>query len=125
MQSAMLGENISEVEITHVSKHGFWLLLDDKELFLPFVEFPWFKRAPLEAIFNIERLQLHHLYWPDLDIDLTVESIEHPEWFPLIAVEPPALCGTSKDRITPALTRHPSLSKEGKFLILTLDDYDS
>jgi len=35
---------------------------------------------------NIERLQSHHLYWPDLDIDLTVESIEHPEKFPLIAV---------------------------------------
>lgn len=27
------------------------------------------------------------LYWPDLDIDLTVESIEHPEKFPLIAVD--------------------------------------
>ncbi len=85
MQSATLGENTSEVEVTHVSKHGFWLLLDDKELFLPFVEFPWFQRAPLAALFNIERLQSHHLYWPDLDIDLTVESIEHPEKFPLIA----------------------------------------
>jgi len=85
MQSATLGENTSEVEVTHVSKHGFWLLLDDKELFLPFVEFPWFQRAPLAALFNIERLQSDHLYWPDLDIDLTVESIENPEKFPLIA----------------------------------------
>jgi hypothetical protein len=26
-----------------------------------------------------------HLYWPDLDIDLSVESIEHPERFPLVS----------------------------------------
>lgn len=77
----------SAVEVTHISKHGFWLLVDEKELFLLFVEFPWFKHAPLAAVFNIERLQSYHLYCPDLDIDLTVESIEHPEKFPLIAVD--------------------------------------
>ena len=26
-----------------------------------------------------------HLYWPDLDIDLAVESIDHPEQFPLVS----------------------------------------
>jgi hypothetical protein len=26
-----------------------------------------------------------HLYWPDLDIDLSLESIRHPENFPLIS----------------------------------------
>jgi hypothetical protein len=28
---------------------------------------------------------VHHLYWPDLDIDLAVESIRHPEKFPLVS----------------------------------------
>ena len=45
MASATLGANISQVEVTNVSKHGFWLLLDDEELFLPFAEFPWFKEC--------------------------------------------------------------------------------
>jgi len=57
-------------------------------LFLPFTEFPWFQNAPLSAVFHIERPQAHHLYWPDLDIDLTVESIENPQRFPLLAVHP-------------------------------------
>jgi hypothetical protein len=26
-----------------------------------------------------------HLYWPDLDVDLDLERIEHPEKFPLVA----------------------------------------
>jgi hypothetical protein len=81
----MPGTNTSPVEVSGVSKHGFWLLLDDSEMFVPFSEFPWFKAATVEAIFHVERPYVHHLYWPDLDVDLDVESIRHPEYFPLIA----------------------------------------
>jgi len=88
MASATLGADISQVEVTNVSKHGFWLLLDDEELFLPFVEFPWFKDASIGTLLNVERPRPHHLYWPDLDVDLAVESIRHPEQFPLIAKSP-------------------------------------
>jgi hypothetical protein len=45
--------NISQVEVTNVSKHGFWLLLDDEELFLPFTEFPWFKDASIGKLLNV------------------------------------------------------------------------
>jgi hypothetical protein len=88
MAFATLGADISQVEVTHVSKHGFWLLLDDEELFLPFTEFPWFKDASIGTLLNVERPRPHHLYWPDLDVDLAVESIRHPEQFPLIAKSP-------------------------------------
>jgi hypothetical protein len=36
------GPDTSVAEVTNVSAHGFWLLLGDEELFLPFTEFPWF-----------------------------------------------------------------------------------
>lgn len=72
LQFTLLGNNISAVEVSHISQHGLWLWLDDKELLLPFTEFPWFQHAPLSAVFHIERPQAHHLYWPDLDVDLTV-----------------------------------------------------
>ncbi len=85
MKSGALGKNTSAVEVTHISPHGFWLLLDDEELFLPFENFPWFRNANIGAIHNVERPQPHHLSWPELDIDLTVESIEHPERFPLMS----------------------------------------
>ena len=74
-----------QVEVTNISQHGFWVLVDDRELFLPFDEFPWFKSAGVQAIHNVERPQSEHLYWPDLDVDLTIDSIEHPERFPLRA----------------------------------------
>ena len=80
-----LGADTLEVEVTNVSKHGFWLLLGAEELFVPFAEFPWFKEASIAKLLHVERPQAHHLYWPDLDIDLAVDSIRHPERFPLVS----------------------------------------
>ncbi len=81
----MPGSIILEAEVTNISRHGFWIFLGDKELFLPFAEFPWFRGASIGAILNVERPHVHHLYWPDIDVDLSVDSIEHPERFPLRA----------------------------------------
>ena len=83
MKSAMHGTAISEVEVTNVSRNGFWLLVRDEELFLPFEQFPWFRDAPIRKIVNVELPSPPHLYWPDLDIDLAVESIRNPGKFPL------------------------------------------
>ena len=85
MKSETLGTGTSELEVTQISKHGIWLLLHEKEHFLSFKDFPWFKDAPVSAIHNVELLNEHHLYWSDLDVDLAVESIDVPERFPLIS----------------------------------------
>ena len=85
MTSATRGRRTFPVEVTNVTPRGFWLLVDDGELFMAFAEFPWFREGSIAAIFNVERATPHHLYWPALDIDLAVESIEHPERYPLIA----------------------------------------
>jgi hypothetical protein len=75
----MPGKGTSQAEVTNISPHGFWLLIDERELFLPFEEYPWFKRAPVQAIVRLEQPRPGRLHWPDLDIDLSVDSIEHPE----------------------------------------------
>jgi len=72
-------------EVTHISRHGVWLLAKDKEFFMSYVDFPWFKDVAVGKILNVEEPHPGHFYWPDLDIDLTVEIIEHPERFPLRA----------------------------------------
>ena len=73
------------VTVTHIAEHGFRLLLEGEELLLPFEHFPWFKSATVQQISNVERPSPEHLYWPSLDVDLAVESIRHPEAFPLIS----------------------------------------
>ena len=80
-------KGVSDVEITNVSLHGFWIFLGGRELFMSFEDFPWFQKAPIGQLLNVQLLHSEHLYWPDLDVDLAVDSIEHPEKFPLVSRE--------------------------------------
>jgi Protein of unknown function (DUF2442) len=77
------GAGTGEVEVTSISRHGFWLYLGGRELFVDFRELPWFAEAPISKVLNVLWPAPDHLAWPDLDVDLSVESIEHPERFPL------------------------------------------
>lgn len=79
----MPGTATSPVEVLEISRSGFRILVDGRELLVSFDEFPWFRAASAEAIRHVDRPHPHHLRWPDLDVDLTVESIENPERYPL------------------------------------------
>ena len=81
----MPGIATSAAEVTNVSTHCFWLLLGDEELAVPFSEFPWFKKATIEQLSDVERPTEDHLYWPQLDVDLSVQSIRNPASFPLVS----------------------------------------
>ncbi len=84
-KSAKRGKPTSEVEVANVSPNGFWLMIRETEFFLPFEQFPWFRDATIGQITNVELPSPHHLYWPELDIDLAVESLTNPERYPLVS----------------------------------------
>jgi len=107
-KSAPHEKAISDVEVTNVSVHGFWMLIRDRELFLPFTRFPWFRDAPIGQLVNVELPQPCHLYWPDLDVDHHVDSIEHPERYPLVSKASPNQRVQRTDRrVTRPATQHP------------------
>jgi len=64
-----------------------WLAYGAEELFLDHDHFPWFRRATVDQIFNVTEESEGHFYWPDLDVDLDVDRINHPEKYPLVAKE--------------------------------------
>jgi hypothetical protein len=84
MKSSARGKTISEAEIQDITPHGLWLWVNGKEYLLPFTDFPWFKTAKVSDIYQLQLLHGSHLYWPRLDIDLAVESLESPEKYPLV-----------------------------------------
>jgi len=85
MTSAARGASTSPVEVTNISQHDFWLLREDEELFLPCSAFPWFRDVAVGKILHVEPSSANHLYGPELDVDLALESIRHPEQFPLVS----------------------------------------
>jgi hypothetical protein len=84
IKSPSRGKSTSLVEVQDISKNGIWLYVKGREYFLPYEEFPWFREATVSQIHNVQLFHDLHLNWPDLDVDLEVESLEHPGEYPLI-----------------------------------------
>jgi hypothetical protein len=72
------------VEVGNIDRHGLWLFVDDKEYFVPLDSFPWFRNATIGQIINVDLLDGDRLHWPDLDLDLSLESLANPEPSPLV-----------------------------------------
>ncbi|HVN76304.1 MAG TPA: DUF2442 domain-containing protein [Thermoanaerobaculaceae bacterium] len=89
MTSARPGRRTSAAEVTNVSRWGFWLLIDERELFVPFELFPWFRDVSIGQLVDVTMPHPGHLYWPRLDVDLAVDSIEHPDRYPLVSMTTP------------------------------------
>jgi len=78
------GKSTSKVEILNISKFGIWILVNTKEYFLPYEEFPWFTGATLSQIQNVELHHGFHLFWPDMDVDLHIASLNNLEKYSLV-----------------------------------------
>jgi hypothetical protein len=83
MKSNVAGRSTSQVEVTNISAHGIWLLIREREYFLPFDTFPWFRDASIAKIQDVRIEHGQYLFWPSLCVDLELDSIEHPENYPL------------------------------------------
>jgi hypothetical protein len=60
MKSDCIGAGTLAAEILNVSPHGFWVLVRDKEYFLDYHHFPWFRRGSLDQLFRVELLHEQH-----------------------------------------------------------------
>lgn len=78
------GKSTLKVEVQGLSRHGLWLLVGDTEYYLPFDQFPWFEEARVRDTYRVELLHETHLYWPELDVDLDLDSLRHPDDHPLV-----------------------------------------
>lgn len=83
MKSLEHGIRTSKVEVVHVSPHGIWLSVRGREYFLPYEGFPWFQDARLSQVNHVKLVHGRFLRWEDLDVELALDSLEHPERYPL------------------------------------------
>jgi len=84
MSSSLPGVTTFDSEVTNISAAGFWLLVDDREYFIPFEDYPAFREATVAQIYAVQRVGPTQFYWPALDADIELEALEHPEQYPLI-----------------------------------------
>jgi hypothetical protein len=84
MKSSTRGASTSPVEVSNIDQFGLWIIVENREYFLPYDDFPWFRKATVDQILKVELLRKDHLYWPALDVDLCIDSLAQPGKFPLI-----------------------------------------
>lgn len=85
MNLSVTGKNISDNSaITAITNIGFFILIKDKEYFVPFSEYPLFRKATIEIIYNYKMLSPKQIYWEALDCDIELEALEKPDQFTLI-----------------------------------------
>lgn len=84
MRSSAPGKGTSLAEVQDISRNGIWLLVRGREYFLAYADYPWFQEAKLAEIYNLQFSHGTHLYWPDLDVDLELESLQQPGKYPLV-----------------------------------------
>lgn len=73
------------LEVTNISRHGIWLYWHDREFFLAYEQFPWFREAKVSDILDVRLESPEHLYWPALDVDLSLSILQEPERYPLVS----------------------------------------
>lgn len=82
MKSLKNGKNIL-VSVENITPFGIWLFVKNKEYFLNYQEYPYFKDQTISSIQNVKLLHGFHLHWPTLDVDLEIDNLENPEKYPL------------------------------------------
>ena len=77
------GENTLETKTYFASStsEGVNIVVSGKAYFLRYTDFPWFEYCNAFELRNMTA-DRWGVYWNDLDIDLSMESIEHPEQYP-------------------------------------------
>ena len=83
MNSGKRGKNICTSEVSAIGRDGFWIISNDQEFFVAFGNYPIFRKASVEQIYSMEEISLGQLRWEELDVDIEVAALEHPERFPL------------------------------------------
>jgi len=78
------GTNTS-VKVHAIVANGIMIEAHSNVYFLPYNSNPWFENAKVADVFDIESVGHTGIRWNALDVDLSIESLIHPEKYPLIA----------------------------------------
>ena len=59
-------------------------MLFRSDYFISFNRLPWMKDAAIRDVLDVQMCGDDAIEWPKLDIDLEIDSLKHPERYPLV-----------------------------------------
>ena len=77
-------DSSTPASVLMINAQGIMLSVLGNDYFLSYNRIPWMKDAPISSVLNVQMSGSEAIEWPDLDVDLEIESLRHPERYPLV-----------------------------------------
>ena len=72
------------VNVLMINAQGIMISVLGHDYFLSYNRIPWMQDAPIRSVLNVRMSGSEAIEWPDLDVDLEIDSLQHPERYPLV-----------------------------------------
>ena len=76
--------NNTSVSVLMINGQGIMISVFGQDYFLSYNRIPWMRDASINDVLNIQMCGKEAIEWPALDVDLEIDSLRHPERYPLI-----------------------------------------
>lgn len=85
MQSTLSSNtDITSVGVLMINNQGLMLSVQGQDYFLSYNRVPWMRDASINDVLNVQMSGNSAIEWPRLDVDLEIDSLRHPERYPLL-----------------------------------------
>lgn len=74
----------TSVSVLMINDKGLMISVQGQDYFLSYNRIPWMRDASIADALNVQMSGRNAIEWPNLDIDLEIDSLKHPERYPLI-----------------------------------------
>ena len=74
----------TSASVLMINGDGIMLSVDGHDYFLSYNRIPWMRDASISHVLDVRMSGKNAIEWPALDIDLEIESLKHPERYPLV-----------------------------------------
>ncbi len=79
----------TSVSVLMINAQGIMLSVQGNDYFVSYNRMPWLKDARISDVLNVRMSGRSAIEWTALDVDLEIESLKHPERYPLIMKRSP------------------------------------
>lgn len=82
----LLESNIGNISanVLMINSQGIMISVCGNDYFLSYNRIPWMLSAAIGDVLNVRMSGRNAIEWPALNVDLEIESLQHPERYPLI-----------------------------------------
>ncbi len=74
----------TQVSVLMINDKGIMLSVKGNDYFISYNRIPWMKQACISDALDVKMSGRNAIEWPKLDVDLEIDSLKHPERYPLI-----------------------------------------